>query len=539
MKDNVMHKVRFFFVGFMIFVTFWPFNIPFKGFLIPTIEWYSKSEKVKETANLSIDEMLDRGFSKEKIDKVREDKRLRSLAINLGLDLRGGMRLVLQGDFEDFAKKMGKSVDELTAEEKDDAMVRLIERIKGRVNKFGVSEAPIRRQGENRVLIELPGAKDPDAIKKLVMGKGNLEFRFVDEEATDEIDMQSDVYLGSFTNNSKVPKDCEQLYYYREDEYGRRQRGEPVFIKKDVIIDGDMLDFAKEGYGEFNNPIVSFDLNMKGARIFAAATRKNVGKQLAIVWDGRVISAPRIEGPIPGGSGLINGLKDMEEARSLAIILREGALPLEVNIVEQEIVGEAIGADAVAAGTNALILALVLVMIYMMVMYRASGLIANVAMITNLVLIIAVLSQLQFTLTLPGIAGLVLTVGMAVDANVIIFERIREELADDKILPEAINAGFDRAFWTILDSNLTTLIVTFILFSGAGMIQFFADIVKLLPPFNDMNFTAVVAAPVQSFAVTLFVGVLMNLFTALFVTRFIYEQIIISNLVKKRTWLFI
>ncbi len=487
-------------------------------FLAPSIEWYlfkKKAERVE--TDLSVDAMIDAGYDSARIKKVQKDKKLRANAINLGLDLQGGMRIILEADFDDYAKKLEKTKKELTLEEKSEAMARLLERLRGRIDKFGVSEVGIRRQDESRVIIELPGAKDPDRVMDIIKARGKLEFRMVDAEATAKL-TTNDIYLGSVTKEAKatkVPEDCEVLYYYnKKDEFQRRLRGAPVIIKTNVALPGEYLRGANVGSGEFMEIAVDFELNVQGAEMFAEVTAANVGKQLAIVLDGNVISAPNIRGEIPGGRGQITGGFSSEEASDLATILKEGALPLSIIIVQHEIVGESIGSDAVKAGVNALIVAIVLIVGFMLMRYRISGGIASIAMLINVTMTIAVLAPLKFTLTLPGIAGIILTIGMAVDSNIIMFERIREELRKHQPIPEAIHAGFDRAFWAIADSNMTTIIAALVLWAlGSG--------------------------PVQGFAVTLFFGVLINLFTAVFLMRAIFDIFLTLNLIKERHWLFI
>ena len=484
-------------------------------FIAPTIRWYFfTSDIIKEESNLSLDEMISRGFDKDKIDELNSYKRLRSESVSLGLDLQGGIRIVLLADFEGYARKLNKTVDDLTTEEKTDAMDRLLNRLRDRVDLFGVSEVGIRKQGDSSVVIELPGARDPDRIKSVVLSQGELNFHLVDRESSSTI-VENDLVLGVFTNAAKVPTDNLQLYFYNDkDDFGRRLRGEPVFLKKEVGLSGDALKSANVGSGEFGEITVEFELNREGSDAFGNLTADNIGELLAIVLDGKVISAPNINQEIKGGRGVISGSFTLDEAQDLAKILKEGALPLSVTVVEEEIVGQSIGADSVHAGTLALSMAFILVSIFMIISYRASGAIATVAMLFNVVLTIAVLSPLRFTLTLPGVAGLILTIGMAVDANVIILERIKDELKRKPLVADAIISGYDRAFGTIFDSNITTIIVAFILWMfGSG--------------------------PVQGFAITLFFGILINLFTAVFITRYIYEEIIRSRLVKKAGFFFI
>jgi len=484
-------------------------------FISPTIRWYFfTSDEIKEESNLSLDEMISQGFSKERIDELNSYKRLRSEAVNLGLDLQGGIRIVLQANFDDYAVKAGKNTDDLTTEEKREAMERLLSRLRDRIDLFGVSEVGIRKQGDDRVVIELPGARDPDRIKDVVLSQGSLNFHLLDLEETSSI-VETDMVLGVFTNTSKISEDNMILYFYDEkDVFDRRLRGEPVIVKKAVSLPGDDLIDANTGSGEFGEVVVNFELNAEGSEMFALVTSENINKPLAIVLDGKVISAPNINSEIRGGRGMIQGSFTFEEAQDLAKILKEGALPLGVTVIEEEVVGQSIGADSVKAGTTALLTAFILVSLFMIAMYRLSGVLATFAMIVNVILIIAVLSPLRFTLTLPGIAGLILTIGMAVDANVIILERIKEELQKKDSVADAIISGYDRAFSTILDSNITTIIV-------ATMLWIFGT------------------GPVQGFAVTLFFGILINLFTAVFITRYIYEEIIRLRLVKKASFFFI
>ena len=315
--------------------------------------------------------------------------------------------------------------------------------------------------------------------------------------------------LIGISNNGK------QLYFYSEkDDFGRRIRGAPVIVNKEPSLEGSSLVNAQVGGGQFGEVTVEFELNNEGAEQFALVTAQNKNRMLAIVLDDKVISAPNINDEIRGGRGVITGRFTLEEAQDLARILKEGALPLNVSIVEEEVVGQSIGADSVKAGATALLMAAILVAVFMIAVYRLSGVLATIAMIVNVILIIAVLSPLRFTLTLPGIAGLILTIGMAVDANVIIFERIKDELKIKSNVADAIISGYDRAFATIFDSNITTIIVALILWIfGSG--------------------------PVQGFAITLFFGILINLFTAVFITRYIYEELIRTKMVKKAGFFFI
>ncbi len=498
-------RLAFIIIGFLIM----------GWFISPTVRWYFFiSEEQKNETNLSLEEMIEKGYSTEDVDRINKLKRLRNESINLGLDLQGGVRIVLQADFAGYAQKLGVAEIQLTENEKVDAMDRLLDRLSSRIDQFGVSEVGIRRQGSDSVVVDLPGASDPDRVKNIVLSEGALSFHIVDAAATSTI-TADDMYLGQFTNTAKVPEDRMVLYMYNQtDDYGRRLQGAPIIVEKDASLEGDMLKNSWVSTGQFGESSVSFELNPEGTTIFGNVTRENSGRALAIVLDDKIVSAPNINEPITTGSGVISGNFGYEEAQNLAKILKEGALPLGISIVEEEIVGQTIGSDSVRAGTMALIMAAVLVSVFMIISYKLSGILAVIAMCINVVLIIAVLSPLQFTLTLPGIAGFILTIGMAVDANVIILERIKDELATSKGFEEAIISGYNRAFATIFDSNLTTIIVAFILWVfGRG--------------------------PVQGFAVTLFFGILINLFTAVFITRYIYEELINRRVIKKNNSFFI
>ncbi len=501
------HNLRLAFIVIGLLIMAW--------FITPTVRWYFLiSDEKKEETNLSLDQMIAKNYTKDKIDEINRLKRLRSESVNLGLDLQGGVRIVLQANFEEYAKKLQKEEQEITDEEKTEALDRLLDRLSSRIDQFGVSEVGIRKQGSDSIVIELPGAKDPDRVKSVILSEGRLAFHLVDEIATRTI-TTNDMLLGIFTNTAKIPENDMLLYMHdKKDDFGRRIRGTPVFVEKTASLDGNMLKNSWVSSGQFGDVTVDFELNNEGTDIFADVTRQNSGRALAIVLDDKVVSAPNIDEPITGGSGNIRGGFTVEEAQDLSKILKEGALPLGVTIVEEEIVGQAIGADSVRAGTKALIMATIFVSVFMIIIYKFSGILAIIAMFINVILIIAVLSPLQFTLTLPGIAGFILTIGMAVDANVIVFERIKEELRGTKSFEDAILSGYDRAFATIFDSNITTIIVAFVLWIfGKG--------------------------PVQGFAITLFFGILINLFTAVFITRYIYEEIIRRKIIKKQNRFFI
>jgi preprotein translocase subunit SecD len=355
-----------------------------------------------------------------------------------------------------------------------DQSIQIIER---RVNELGLVEPTIQREGASRILVQVPGLQDPSRLKEILGKTAKLDFRMVDESMTAQQAL-----------DSHPPADAEIL---------DGERGEKYLIEKRVLVSGADLIDAQPGFDQRNGePIVSFRFNSSGARKFAEATQQNVGKPFAIVLDNKVISAPVIREPILGGSGQISGNFTVQSATDLAILLRAGALPAPLTVIEERTVGPGLGQDSINAGEHAAYVGAALVVIFMLATYGLFGLFANVAVAVNVAMIFGVLSMLSATLTLPGIAGIVLTVGIAVDSNVLIYERIREEVRAGRTAISAIDAGFSRALATILDSNITTFIAAAVLFYiGTG--------------------------PVRGFAVTLGIGILTSLFTAFTLTRLI------------------
>jgi preprotein translocase subunit SecD len=476
--------------------------------------------------------------------------------INLGLDLQGGMHLVLEVEAE---KAVGSTTDRLVAEVSEgmaklalpglevrklsdaqlvvkvpdagrvDAVVeamkafaslvpagakggteltytleaqhvkrimesavdQALETIRNRIDQFGVAEPTIQRQGARNIVVQLPGIKDAERAIQLIGKTARLEFHLVDEQASVEEALKG-----------RVPDGSELLYERKVN----RQTGEvsrtPLVLKKQVLLTGDALTNAEVRIGsQFNEPYVSIEFDREGARVFERITAENVGKRLAIVLDNTVYSAPVIRERISGGQAQITGSFTIEEARDLAIVLRAGALPAPVRIEYESIVGPSLGQDSIRQGLTAGLIGSLMVVLFMLIYYRLSGLMANVALALNILLLLAGLGYFHATLTLPGIAGIVLTLGIAVDANVLIFERIREETRLGKPPRAAIDAGFTRAWSAILDGNVTTLIAAAMLFQfGTG--------------------------PIRGFAVTLTLGLLANLFTAVFVCKFVFDSVI-------------
>jgi preprotein translocase subunit SecD len=354
--------------------------------------------------------------------------------------------------------------------------IQIVER---RVNELGTVEPLIQRQGTDRILVQVPGLQDPTRLKELLGKTAKLDFRMVDQTVSPDQAVAG-----------RVPPDSEILMSAQAPKV-------PYVIKKQVLVSGGDLTDAQPGFDQRSNePIVSFRFNTSGSRKFAQATSENVGQPFAIVLDNEVISAPVIREPITGGSGQISGSFTVQAANDLAILLRAGALPAPLTIIEERTVGPGLGQDSIEKGELAAYVGSIMVIVFMLVTYRLFGVFANIAVAINVAMIFGVLSLLNATLTLPGIAGIVLTVGIAVDSNVLIYERIREELRGGRTAISAIDAGFKRALSTILDSNITTFIAAAVLFYiGTG--------------------------PVRGFAVTLGIGIITTVFTAFTLTRLI------------------
>jgi preprotein translocase subunit SecD len=374
---------------------------------------------------------------------------------------------------------------------RDEAVRQGVETIRNRVDQFGVAEPTITRQGDDRILIQLPGLQDPERAKALIGKTALLEFKLVDETADVEAAQQG-----------KLPEGSEVLVQRRVDKTTKVERKTPFVVKRRALLTGAELTRAEVQHdpNSTTNWQVAIEFTPNGARIFGEITEQNVGKHLAIVLDGTIYSAPRINERIPGGRGVITGQFTVEEARDLAIVLRAGALPAPVKILEERTVGPSLGADSIRQGMIAIAASAVAIFVFMLFYYRLSGVIADIALVLNLIILLACMAAFGATLTLPGIAGIALTIGMAVDTNILIFERIREELRVGKMPRAAIDAGFHRALRTIIDTHLTVMVTAFILYNfGTG--------------------------PVRGFAVSLFVGLAASLFTAYFFTRLLFDLV--------------
>ena len=589
---------------------------------------------------------------KEELRTLGELEKTESRIIRQGLDLKGGMYIVLEADIpllvnnlasmkddrlnkiiEDSKEKSiqqnqdfisvfdkevrndgiklsryyheyGASLDQIITslnEEADDAINRVLEILQNRVDQFGVSEPTIQKQGKHRIVVELAGIQDSDRARALLQSTALLEFYLVknvsvtnevisqldntlkgdqslasslksDTKEINEVDdkesttvselfgeeqvtpdestanenSDNDIFLENPFSGllTAIPGDMgieeKNLYAFKklldreevkstlenyDGQFLLSQQSEPItandpqnyyrlyYLEKRPQLTGGIVEEARAdlgslGGGSAGQPVVSLSMNSEGSRTWSRVTGANIGERIAIVLDQKVHMAPSIREKIPGGRTQIEGFADLNEAKDLAIILRAGALPAPVNIIEERIVGPSLGADSISQGTQAVLIGLVSVLIFMLAYYKLAGTVADFALVWNILLVLAVLASLQATLTLPGIAGLILTVGMSIDANVIIFERIREELRKGKTPKAAIDSGYDRALTTIIDANVTTLIASLVLYQfGTG--------------------------PIKGFATVLFWGILISMFTAVFITRTIFNAYISSRALTK------
>ncbi len=440
-------------------------------------------------------------------DEILDAKSYYENSVKLGLDLSGGMNIIVKADLDAAVASMGDAVtSENKADFKKDAMANAIENLSSRIDKFGLTSPVIRQQGDDHIYIEIPGAAQADAINTLIMGKGILNFRLVDMEATNAFKAyyaQNPASTfnasGELMNSSVIPPDCEVFGVYTKDEYGLDERYDWLVVKKEIALDGQHVKNAVVSADQFTNqPEVNFQLDSEGAEIFGQFTGAHVGENLAIISDNKVKSNARIQTAITGGSVSLSGGFSYEEANNIKKVLQTAWLNVPLEVESQQVIGASLGEQAIRQGAMAVLLGLGLILIFMLIFYKASGINAVVAQVLNLFMMFSVLSAFNLTLTLSSIAGMILTIGMAVDANVLVFERIKEELRSGKSRPAAVAMGFDNAFWAIMDSNITTFIAAIFLSQlGTGAIQ--------------------------GFAVSLAIGVVSSVFTALFVSRLMFD----------------
>jgi len=397
--------------------------------------------------------------------------------LKMGLDIRGGVHMRLEID-------ESKLEGNHTPKDLMDAADRALEIIRKRIDSLGTVDPLIQREGVSGIVIQLPGFTDIQQAQQLISTTAQLQFRLVSEARTAD-------YKNA--NGEIDPKKLPAgLHYFHGKDPGED------YLVGDALLKGDALVDARVQADQFGRSFVSFKLNDEGGKAFSRLTGDNVGRRLAILLDDKVYSAPVIKSRIPGGSGIIEGQFTDAEAKNLALVLRSGALPAPLKITSQFLVGATLGADSVRKGTLAAVYGFILVLLYMGIYYRVSGVIADIGMIFNLIFLMGFMAVMKATMTLPGIAGIVLTVGMSVDSNVLIFERIREEIRAGKTIRSAIEAGYNRALTAIIDTHVTTLITSVVLFQfGTG--------------------------PVKGFAVTLSVGIALSLFTAVVITKMIFD----------------
>jgi len=443
--------------------------------IYPNYKWYSKPLA-----------------EREKLDTLGErPKRM----LNLGLDLRGGSSLLLELE-----------VSKLSAKEPlNEAMARAIEIIRNRIDQYGVAETSITKQGDKWIMVQLPGVSNPQRAEELIGKTAMLEFRIVKsdtsiaQKAIEKLEASEKPFDEDGNLAPEIAKLVPEGY-----QIMRNKEGGYLLLTDTAAVTGADLENARVVMmGENGYPEVSFEFNAEGSKKFGQLTGANIGKDLAIVLDNTVQSAPTIQARITK-QGRISGTFTAEEARALSIVLKAGALPAPVKVIEKKTIGPTLGEDSIKSGLSASFYALVIILLFMIVYYKAAGFIADIALLLNFVFTVAIMSYFSATLTLPGIAGMILSLAMAIDANVLIIERMREEKLLGKPVYEIINLGYDKAWSAIFDSNITTIIV------GACLLQFGTG-------------------PVKGFAVTLIIGLLVSLFTAVFVTRAIYELVLTSN----------
>ena len=439
-----------------------------------TVKYFSDDEELLiDGLSINTDSVIFTVLDADEIPKM--DEMLKQIT---GLDIsKDELKYTLKLTSADIAKT------------KDLSVAQAVETIRNRLDQFGLSEPTVVRQGETDIVVELPGIKtqeDERAARELISKPANLELMSVDEERSDQVNTMTSSQAAAYGNIILEDTNNPNIKY---------------LVKEIPILNGSQVIDAQVGFDQSNQAIINFTLNSTGARIFGEFTGKNVGKRLAVVLDGKVYSAPNIRERIGGGSGQISGGFTLAEAGNVAIALRSGALPATVTLLEKRSVGPSLGADSIKSSMIALISGFLVVFIFMVIYYRRAGVIANIALVTNIFIIIAVMAMFGATLTLPGMAGIVLTVGMAVDANVIITERIRELIREGVSMAKAIEDGYSNAMRAILDANITTLLVAVILYAyGTG--------------------------PIKGFAITISIGILASMLTAILGTHGIYEALL-------------
>ncbi len=431
-----------------------------------------------------------------------EEKQQKNSIIKLGLDLSGGVSATLRIDEQDLTERLGNPPNN---EERAQAVERAMLVLQNRIDKFGVSEPSLRKLNNDSILVEIPGENDREQINSFLRGKGSMYFVIVDDDATQKIlDLQREDPTWDYDGENApdyIQAGTEIKEYVTRDSFGIDQHQRWIVVYTDLEnygIDGQYLEQAQVTSDPINNrPLVNFQLNAEGAKIFAKLTGDNVNRSMAIVMEDKIRAYATISTTINDGSAVIQGFS-RDQANDIAIVLQTAALPVNLIVVDQEVIGPSLGRSTIVQGINAISIGFILVILFMILYYVRAGFVAVTTLLFNLFFLIAILASFSFTLTLTGIAAIILTVGMAVDANVLIYERIKEELYQGKTRRTAIDNGFKKAFWTILDANITTLVASiFIAQLASGRIQ--------------------------GFAVTLSTGIITTLFTVLFISRLLFD----------------
>lgn len=449
-----------------------------------SVKYFSEDEELLiDGLSIESDSVVFTVLDADEISKM--DEMLKQIS---GLDIsRDELKYTLKLTSEDIAKT------------KDLAVTQAVETIRNRLDQFGLSEPTVIRQGETDIVVELPGiktAQDEKAARELISKPANLELMGVDEERNDQVNSMTSTQASAYGDVILEDTANANIKY---------------LVKEIPILNGSQVIDAQVAFDQSNQAIINFTLNSTGARIFGEFTGKNVGKRLAVVLDGKVYSAPNIRERIGGGSGQISGGFTVSEAGNVAIALRSGALPATVTLLEKRSIGPSLGADSIKASMIALVSGFLLVFGFMIVYYKGAGIVANIALLANIFMLIAIMAMFGATLTLPGMAGILLTIGMAVDANIIITERIREVLREGASITKAIEDGYENAIRAIVDSNVTTLLVAVVLYAyGTG--------------------------PIKGFAVTISIGIVTSMITGILGTHGIYQAILARNSKPKNTY---
>jgi preprotein translocase subunit SecD len=536
MKKNVLWRVLF--IGFTVVVAvvfflpntplfssmpeWWQKAMPSKGIVLGLdlqgglhLVYEVEGQKAVETSTDRYVSLIVDNLSKKKIQAVVKRN-------GLDIEITPGTQEVssiLRSNYPFLdAKASGQSIvarinDKEAAKIKDNAVDQALETIRNRVDQFGVAEPTIVRQGERDIVVELPGVKDPRRAIELIGKTAQLEFKIVDDEAPVAAQLPSSIQPGDEESllqqfQGKIPPDDEILFERKVNRETGVVSITPLLMKRQAVLTGSLLSEAKVSLDNLAQPYVSISFNAEGAKLFDQVTAANVKKRMAIILDNNVYSAPVIQERISGGNAQITGSFSMDEAKDLAIVLRAGALPAPLKMLQNVTVGPSLGSDSIHAGLLAGIMGTIAVILFMIVYYKLSGVIADFALVLNIVILFGAMASLNATLSLPGIAGIILAIGMAVDSNVLMFERIRDEVRAGKTPRSAVDSGYHKAFWTIFDSHVTTLITAAVLFQfGTG--------------------------PIKGFAVTLSLGVMINLYTALIGTKTVFDIINSRRDVKK------